>query len=738
MGNAFLQMFDMSSLDLLEDVLAHTATICIVVGADDRIVYASPRITELLGHDAGDLIGRPLAEMRSPVELIEAIGNNAHSVIENNKATATRVSVSGVRPLRTFEVRSVPHVEEGRPRSAMNFIDEVTGRVDAERTHRCIDQIVDELRSSTSIDKIIPKVLAQINGAFGPDVSAVLTRRDGSWCPKYALGQDLSLISYFRLDEGAALTRLVQSVNEVHILSEGDESGLFGVLKEEWDVRTVVAVPLRIGSDGRGILVLAYRSLIDPLSSSNLRHLRNVGAILSMAFSEDNDVLQSKNEAGCINTDVSALEACSALMDGRGKIKWSSQKYTSLVPDAFKGANIGSMPQASICPWFRGTSPEMALEQIIASDGPMAVGTIHRPDENGDFKDWQVIFSPVPNGESVPDVLILLVNVTEWGTVNRKNARLVHAIHEEQYRVRTLLDSVPVGVYISDAEGRILEINGMGSRIWGQSPLPRNIEEYVDYNATWPATGERLSTDDWPLAKAVRRGETTIGEVIDFRSFDGREGTIINSAAPIRNCNGQIIGAVEIDQDITEMKMLERKLEAIKANLEAIIHQMPAGVAIAEGPHGRITNCNNELKRMLPQNGEIPSCVEGYSRWGLLDPDNLAPLRSEDYPLAIALRERRTVSNHQSVVRKGNGDLITILTSASPVIGTEGDIIGAVAIFTDITHQKEIENRLEKQTRDLAQFNADLQRFAYVTSNELRESLKSINNYLNLIEKNSS
>lgn len=53
-----------------------------------------------------------------------------------------------------------------------------------------------------------------------------------------------------------------------------------------------------------------------------------------------------------------------------------------------------------------------------------------------------------------------------------------------------------------------------------------------------------------------------------------------------------------------------------------------------------------------------------------------------------------------------------------------------MTIITDITHQKEIEQKLEKQTMDLVKFNSDMQRFAYVTSSELRESLKSITNYL--------
>jgi light-regulated signal transduction histidine kinase (bacteriophytochrome) len=80
------------------------------------------------------------------------------------------------------------------------------------------------------------------------------------------------------------------------------------------------------------------------------------------------------------------------------------------------------------------------------------------------------------------------------------------------------------------------------------------------------------------------------------------------------------------------------------------------------------------------------------------------------------------------------GEEVIVRCSARP-IRLEGDILGAVAINTDITAQKRAEAELARQAEELARSNADLQQFAYATSHDLQEPLRTIITFCELLLK---
>ena len=71
----------------------------------------------------------------------------------------------------------------------------------------------------------------------------------------------------------------------------------------------------------------------------------------------------------------------------------------------------------------------------------------------------------------------------------------------------------------------------------------------------WPGSGEPLQTEKLQFARALR-GETVIEQVVARRTDNGQDVFIRAAAAPIR-LNGQIIGAVAVNSDVTEQKRAE-------------------------------------------------------------------------------------------------------------------------------------------------------------------------------------
>ena len=136
-----------------------------------------------------------------------------------------------------------------------------------------------------------------------------------------------------------------------------------------------------------------------------------------------------------------------------------------------------------------------------------------------------------------------------------------------------VLEALPVGVWIMDRTGCITHGNPAGRRIWGGARYV-GPARFGEYKGWWADTGRRIAADEWAAARAITKGETSLDEVIDIECFDESRKTILNSALPLRNPNGDIIGAIIINQDITERRRIELERERLMKQLQAAIAEV--------------------------------------------------------------------------------------------------------------------------------------------------------------------
>ena len=125
--------------------------------------------------------------------------------------------------------------------------------------------------------------------------------------------------------------------------------------------------------------------------------------------------------------------------------------------------------------------------------------------------------------------------------------------------LRNVVEILPVGVWIMDQDGKILYGNPAGHRIWAGARYV-GVEQFGEYKGWWVATGKRIEPEEWAAARAIRNGETSIDEEVEIECFDGTRKIILNSAMPIRDDDGNIVGAVIVNHDITERKRFEERL----------------------------------------------------------------------------------------------------------------------------------------------------------------------------------
>jgi PAS domain S-box-containing protein len=148
-----------------------------------------------------------------------------------------------------------------------------------------------------------------------------------------------------------------------------------------------------------------------------------------------------------------------------------------------------------------------------------------------------------------------------------ESKRTEEALRSSQARERAYLEHLPVGLWFANEKGELIYGNPAGQQIWSGARYV-GVDEFHEYKAWWHDTGEPIQPEDWAVARAIRRGETSLNEEIDIQCFDGTRKTILNSAVPVLDASGAIAGAVVINQDITERKHAERVLRQSQEELE--------------------------------------------------------------------------------------------------------------------------------------------------------------------------
>src|ERR687894_62516 len=84
-------------------------------------------------------------------------------------------------------------------------------------------------------------------------------------------------------------------------------------------------------------------------------------------------------------------------------------------------------------------------------------------------------------------------------------------LQSHQRLLAAVLQTVPVGLVVTDPEGRILLHNEAATRLWGEIGEGHDMmTQYRKTTAWWADTGQRLEPDGWPLWRALRAGETTL------------------------------------------------------------------------------------------------------------------------------------------------------------------------------------------------------------------------------------
>jgi len=214
--------------------------------------------------------------------------------------------------------------------------------------------------------------------------------------------------------------------------------------------------------------------------------------------------------------------------------------------------------------------------------------------------------------------------------------------HREQKWLRVTLASIGDAIIATDTEGRVTFLNGVAESLtsWRQAEAAgRSIAAvFRIINETARAPAEQ------PVGRTIRAG-TIVGlanhTVLIAR--DGTETAIEDSAAPIRDSSGAIIGVVMVFRDATDERRHAAKLRESEERFRQMAESIPQLAWMAE-PDGHLFWYN---QRWYDYTGTTFEQMQGWGWRSVFDLDTFALVEA----LARGDRQRRAIRHGVSPPR---------------------------------------------------------------------------------------
>ena len=189
--------------------------------------------------------------------------------------------------------------------------------------------------------------------------------------------------------------------------------------------------------------------------------------------------------------------------------------------------------------------------------------------------------------------------------VRQRTAELIEA-NDQLQRVNEIRQAVvgssPLAIWAVDLEGKVRFWNPAAERIFGWKEV-----EVLD--RPLPVVPEDQAGEFRHWLERFGRGETLSGIERQRRRKDGTLVDVLIWTAPLRDSNGRIHGAIAIDSDITELKLLEQQFRQSQ-KLEAV-GRLAGGVA--HDFNNLLTVIMGYIEMLITEAEDRPSLVD-YAR----------------------------------------------------------------------------------------------------------------------------
>ena len=279
---------------------------------------------------------------------------------------------------------------------------------------------------------------------------------------------------------------------------------------------------------------------------------------------------------------------------------------------------------------------------------------------------------------------------------------------ENQEELSQIIEGSAIATLVIDSEHRVTHWNRACEEMTGldsEAIRGTNRQWQAFYSEERPILADIL-LDEKP-EKALEkwyggqyRRSTMLEGVVEVESFFpdlGEEGKwLLFSAVPIRNQEGELIGAVEMLQDVTRARKIREELRLERDLLDRIINDGPTGIVILD-LEGIIISSNSRAEEILGlSRSDLKGRTYNAPEWTITDVDG-GPLPDEDLPFSRVLGTGEAVYEVEHAISWPDGTNKILSINAAPLKGKSGKIDRVVCSVDDVTERRKADRELKRE-----------------------------------------
>lgn len=282
---------------------------------------------------------------------------------------------------------------------------------------------------------------------------------------------------------------------------------------------------------------------------------------------------------------------------------------------------------------------------------------------------------------------------------------------------RSLIEASLDPLVTISAEGKITDVNKATERVTGYER-----DELIGTDFTEYFTDPQKAKEGY---QQVFRDGSVKDYELEIRHRTGELTPVMYNASLYRDESGSIVGLFAAARDITQSKLAEKALKAASTYNRSLI-EASLDPLVTINAEGKITDVNAATER-----------VTGFARAELIGSD-FADYFSDPEKARDGYQQvfrDGSVKDYELEIKHRTGGLTPVMYNASLYRDESGSIVGLFAAARDITASKRAEMEREKLITELEDKNAELGRFTYSVSHDLRSPLITIRTFLGFVEE---